>query len=421
MCTKQGRVKAKGPRHPGSHPDCRWLLIQIDALQAALVGAELMLAGGAQGYPAGDVGERLADLNVDGSLYGLASDHIVGELVFERDDISEVVEIANAHLREPLLDQAWLNRISDGVEQNVTEERSQPAAAGFEAARWAVFGEQPLRNALSLHGLDAFEELARDDILAWHAETFTRTPEAVTVAGAIDAEAAGLALDSLFEGLPEKGRSMTRDVAPDFKPRRILLHMPEAEVSSLAFIAPVPSTRQGGEVEDVLLINALGGDDQSVLFNAMRTNLRASYAFGAGMDNFTRDHRIIVMAGEVDTSKIADAESVVREAYIKFQKTGLEGDVAERKAPLKAYLSEINDFVIDLAGVELQNSLDGGDPGRVQNSIDELEAVTEVSLSERLKNAFPKIDEFTVIAVSPEADSLPDACVITTPREAVDC
>ncbi|MBB3141781.1 M16 family metallopeptidase [Halomonas organivorans] len=388
---------------------------------APLVGAELMLAGGAQGYPAGDVGERWADLNAGGNLYGVASDHIVGELVFEREDISEVVEIANAHLREPLLGQTWLNRISDGVEQSVNEERSQPAAAGFEAVRWTVLGEQPLRNALSLQGGNAFEALSRDDILAWHAETFTRTPEAVTVAGDIDAEAAGQALDSLLKGLPEKGRSLARGVKTDFKPRRILLHMPEAEVSSLAFVAPVPPTRLGGEIEDALLIDALGGDDQSVLFNAMRTHLRASYAFGAGMDNLTGDHRVMSMAGEVDTSKIAEAESVVREAYRKFRKTGMEGDIVERKVPLEAYFSEINDHVMDLARVELQSSLDGGDPGRVLRIMDEIEAVTDVSLNERLKDAFPEMDEFTVIAVSPEADSLPDACVITTPREAVDC
>ena len=388
---------------------------------AALVGSELILAGGAEGHPAGEVGERLADLNAEGSLYGVASDHIVGELIFERDDISEVIEIANAHLRKPLLEQAWLSRISDEIEQGVTEERSQPAAAGFEAVRWAVFGEQPLRNALSLHDLDAMDELTQDDIIAWHTETFTRTPEAVTVAGAIDAKAAGDALDALFEELPEKRREVQQTVSPDFTPRRILLHMPDAEVSTLAFIAPLPPARKGGEIEDAILTHALGGDDQSVLFDAARMQLRASYSFGAGMDNYTREDRILVMAGEIDTNQAADTEDLVREVYATFRQNGLEGDLTDRKAPLVSYLSDVANLVAVQASNELQSALDGFQPGSSLNTLDKLEAVTESSLNERLDKAFPNVDEFIVIAVSPEADALPEACVITTPREAADC
>ncbi|AQU81341.1 MULTISPECIES: M16 family metallopeptidase [unclassified Halomonas] len=388
---------------------------------AALVGTELILTGGAQGYSAGEVGERLADLNAEGRLYGAASDHIIGELVFERDDINEVVEIANAHLGAPLLDQAWLNRINDGVGQIVTEERSQPAAAGFEAVRWAVFGEQPLRNALSLHDLNALDALTRDDIVAWHAETFTRSPEAVTVAGAIDAEAAGAALDALFEGLPEQTREVQQNVSVDFTPRRILLHMPEAEVSTLVFVASLPPTRKGSEFEDVILAHALGGDDQSILFEAVRNQLRASYAFGAGMDNYTREYRVLIMAGEIDTSKVAEAERVVGEAYTRFQKTGPEGDLADRKAPLERYLAEVTDFVVEQASNELQSALDGYEPGHTRQMTNQLEEITASSLNERLGTVFPNEEEFIVIAVSPEADALPAACVIAVPREAADC
>ncbi|MDQ7733350.1 insulinase family protein [Halomonas sp. SpR1] len=383
---------------------------------AARVGSELILAGGAQGYPAGEVGERLADLNAEGILYGVANDHVVGELVFERDDVSEVIEIANAHLREPLLEQAWLNRISDGIEQSVTEERSQPAAAGFEAARWAVFGEQPLRNALSLHGLD---ELTRDDIITWHAETFTRSPEVVTVAGAIDANAAGAALDALFEALPEQSREVQQTASSDFTPRRILLHMPDADVSTLAFIAPLPPTSKGGEIEDAILTHALGSDDQSVLFDAVRTQLRASYGFGAGMDNYTREDRILFQAGEVDTNQVAETEEVVRKAYATFRQGGLKGELADHKAHLASYLSEVADSVTAQARSALESALDGYPTERSLN--EELEAVTDASLNERLTTAFPSVDEFIVIAVSPEVDALHEACVITTPREAADC
>lgn len=386
---------------------------------AALVGAEMILAEGAEGYPEGEAAEQLTDLNTEGGLYGSVNDHIVGELVFERDNINEVVEIANAHLRAPLLGQSWLDRINDGITQGVREERAQPGAAGFEAVRWAVFGEHPLRNALSLYDLNPLDELTRDDITAWHDETFTRSPEAVAVAGDIDARSAGEALDALIAGLPEQGREVQRNVSPDYTPRRILLHMPQAEVSTLAFIAPLPPTREGGEVEDLLLTHALGGDDQSVLFDAVRTQLRASYSFGAGVNNYTREHRILFMFGEVDTNQMAEAEAVVREAYANFRQNGLKGELADHKAPLASRFTELADRVTVQANSALESALDEYPPGRSVK--EELEAVTEASLNERFDTAFPSADGFIVIAVSPDADALPEACVIMTPREAAGC
>lgn len=388
---------------------------------APVTGAQVILAGGAEGHPAGEVVERFADLGSEGNIHVAVNDHVIGELTFEHDRMTETVEIANAHLRAPALEQAWFERIRHGIAQNMVEAQARFVHASFDAVRWAVFGRHPLRNAMSLDEPGTFEALTRDDIAAWHAETFTRNPDAVVVAGGIDAGAAGAALDALFEGLPESDRGMSRETAPNFAPRRVLLHRPNAEVTNLAFVASLPPTRLGGELEDLILIHALGGDDQSVLFNAVRTGLRASYGFGAGMANYTRDHRVLVMAGEVETDKLAEVERVVREAYARFREHGLQGSFADRKAPLEARFSELADFLVDQARSELQSALDGHPPGRSLVLNDELASVTEGAVTARLRDDFPAPDGFMVIAVSPDADALPGACVIQAPREAADC
>ena len=388
---------------------------------APVIGAQVILAGGAEGHPAGEVVERFADLNSEGNIYVAASDHVIGELTFERDKMTETVEIANAHLRAPALDQSWFERIRHGIAQNMVEAQTRTAHASFDAVRWAVFGTQPLRNSMSLDDPGTFEALTRDDVAAWHAETFTRNPDAIVVAGGIDAESAGAALDALFEGLPESDRSMSREATPDFAPRRILLHRPNVEVTNLAFIAPLPPTRLGGELEDLILIHALGGDDQSVLFNAVRTGLRASYVFGAGMANYTRDHRVLFMVGEVEADKLVEVERVVDAAYARFRELGPSGSLSDRKAPLEASHSELADFLVDQARSELQSALDGHSPGRSLELNDELAAVTEDAVTARLRDDFPGPDAFIVIAASPDADALPGACVILAPREAADC
>ena len=388
---------------------------------APVVGTQLILAGGAEGYPAGDVGERFADLNSEGNIYVAVNDHVIGELTFERDQMDETIAVANAHLRAPTLDPMWFDRIRNGTAANIAEAQAQPAHAGFDAVRWAVFGAQPLRNALSFDEPDTFETLTREIVAAWHAETFTRNPEAIVVAGGIGAKDAGAMIDALLEGLPGATRSVAREISPDYTPRRILLHLPEAQTTTLSFIAALPPTRLGGELEDVILIHALGGDDQSVLFEAVRTELRASYGFGAAMANYTRDHRILFLTGEVETAKLAGVERVVREAYAAFRQSGPSGELEARKAPLAASFKELTDFVVDQAQSELLSALDGFDAGRSLRPTDELNAVTQHTLAQRLSSDFPNAEDFIVIAVSPNADALPGACVIRAPAEAADC
>jgi hypothetical protein len=50
-----------------------------------------------------------------------------------------------------------------------------------------------------------------------------------------------------------------------------------------------------------------------------------------------------------------------------------------------------------------------------------VKAFTSDVLKARLAQAFPKPEDITIIAVSPNADSLPGACVITAPEQAANC
>ena len=392
-----------------------------DVNQAApIVGTRLILSGGAEGYPAGEVIETFADLKAEARLYLTAQDHVIGEIVTRKENVPAVVKIANAHLRAPTLDEGWFARIRDGVAQSMAEARARPSHAGFDAVRWAVFADQPLRSALSLDAPGVFGELTRKDVAAWHRETFTRRPEAVVVAGDIDAEAAGKAVDALLAGLPDNAPALSRQARADFTPRRILLHLPDAQVTSLAFIAPLPPTRLGGEVEDLILTGALGGE-KGVLFDAVRTRLRASYGFAAGFSNYTRESRVLFVAGEVESGRLAEVEEVVCDAFAAFRKAGPGGDLAARKAPLRAQFAKMPDFVLDVARAELQSALDGFQPGRSLRLAAEFDAVTEESLRARLAGAFPGAGDFIVIAVSPDGNAMPNACVITTPEQAADC
>ena len=254
---------------------------------AAYVGADLILAGGAEGYPAGDVVERFADMDGEGRLFA-TSDHLYGRVVSRKQDFDEAITIANAHLTRPSLDADWFDRIRTGLAQNMSEARSQPSHQGFDALRWAVMGDHPLRALLSLDDRAQFDALTLEDVRNWHSGTVIAQPEAVIVIGDLSPDRAGAALDRLLAGLPA-GQPGTRDMTLDYRPRQILLHLPNATEAHLAFIAPLPATRHGGDLEDLLLTTALGASEDSVLFAAVRDGLRASYSFDAGVGNYTRE------------------------------------------------------------------------------------------------------------------------------------
>jgi len=387
------------------------------------VGAQLLLASGAEGYSAGEISEVFADLNADGQIVA-SVDYVFGRLSFDKESAEEAITIANAHLRAPLLSENWLVRIKTGLKQQQSEANALPAQQGFAALRYAVIGDQPLLESLSLSRDAFFDDITRDDVVAWHGEIFTRNPFVIVIVGNLSAEEAGDTIDSLLAGLPQNMRIPQRDIALNYSPRRILLHLPDIETSRLTFIAPVPPTRAGSpadEFMDFIIAAALGGGDQSELFNAVRTKLRASYGFGAGLSAYSRDNRFLVLTGEIDTARLAEAERVVRDAYAAFLQNGPSGNLDEYKAPMVQNIVDIPESIEGISFSTLLSLLDYRTASAVTHLADDLDQVTEASILSRLDTVYPKEDAFVVLAISPDETALSGACIITAPREAQMC
>lgn len=183
----------------------------------------------------------------------------------------------------------------------------------------------------------------------------------------------------------------------------------------------LPPTREGGDYEDILLATALGGDDRSVLFDALRTGLRASYGFAAGIDGYTRDLRVLVLSGEVETAKLAEAETIVRESYAGFLQSPRIDNLAERKAPFGEGGAQTAEDPVAGSFAALMAMLDGQDPAMALSLPALLEDVTETTVRSRASSAFPAAESLIVLAVSPDAAALPGACLITAPSQAADC
>lgn len=384
------------------------------------IGTDLILAGGAEGFPPGEVVETFADMKAEGTMW-VTADHLHGQLIAPKDNLDKAIEIAGAHLAKPTMDQDWFDRIQQGFAANMAEATSQPATNGYDALRWAILGDTPLRRALSVDPPEIVTTATRAEVVDWHQQTVVRTGAKVVIAGEISQEDAGNAVDALLASLPDGVAVATPTPSADFAPRRILLHIPEAPTSTLVFIGRLPPTREGSEFEDILLATALGGDDKSVLFDAVRTGLRASYGFGAGLDAYTRDLRVVVLSGEVETAKLAEAETIVRAAYSAFLTAPRMGDLTARKEPFKANGEQTATLPVAASFTALMALLDGQDVNLALTLPSLLDKVTDATIEARAESAFPKAENLIVLAVSPDASALPGACVITSPAEAANC
>jgi len=67
----------------------------------------------------------------------------------------------------------------------------------------------------------------------------------------------------------------------------------------------------------------LGVSDQSRLHTALRTELRATYAFSAWMSEYSRDSAVLYFQGEVDTAQVAKALQTIETTYATLRQESI--------------------------------------------------------------------------------------------------
>jgi len=379
----------------------------------------MLRSGGTAELKPQQILEIFEEANASGFLVSSA-DHVFGELSFPKEHISRTVEIANEMLVTPQFDEKWLARIKGGFLANVKESQALATTKMWNAARLATVGDTPLYEFMSLNNIAAIEAVSRDELEIWHEETFTKTGLTVVVTGAVSPEDAGGIIDDLLNGLPEGAAVVPAPREADFTPKSVLLHLPDAEKSAIGFIAQLPQRSEGGEFEDILATSLMSNPD-GPLFQKIRTELRASYGFQAGVTNYTRSLRPFFMFGEVETEKLGEVRTATLEAYSTYRTdpdlTGLD----ELKTRIAANAKEHVSYVDLSAQTLMEAILDGNDPTLVPEVDKLFEAVTAESVTARLRDVFPSSDKLSIFAVSPDAEALPGACVITKFQDVVTC
>lgn len=392
-----------------------------DAIPAApYIASEAILSGGTKELAPQNVLEIFNDKNAHGQLY-VRADYAIGELSLPKEHVDDVISIAGEMLASPQFDPAWIDRIKQGLLANQTQSAGQTAAQMWALARLAILGDTPVNEFLSLSDLPAIEAATEDDLRRWHRETIVKTGATIAITGAISSKDAGKALDKLLSGLPDGNIQTPLAVQADFAPKVVLLHLPDAEKTTLGIVGQLPPTSQGGDLTDHLALSFFGQPGSGPLFDAVRTDLRASYGFQAGFTNFDRNTRFMFIAGEVETSKLADAVDVVRATYENFRTapdlTGLD----ELRHGMAEGTSKNVLYVDVVARTMLELALDSRDPAEAPRLGDLLANTSARQVQDRLATIYPTGDDLIVFAASPDANALPGACVVTAIEQVAEC
>ena len=391
------------------------------------VGAELLLAGGAGEMGPAEMQQAFEELQAEGGL-NVVADHAHGYLNVRARDLDAAIELAAIALAEPAFDERWFERIRGGFAANVVDAKLQSGARVGDVLRRAALGESDLERFLSLTPPEIVTEVTLEDIRRWHAKTLVRAGMTVAVAGGIDAEAAGKAVDALLGALPAgEGASAVPDVELDFSPRTVLLEDPDAGKSVVSLLGRLPPTSAGGELEDILATLALGGGGESRLHEALRTELRAAYDVQVLLDSQTRALRGLLIYAEVDTDKLADARRAVREEYARFLADGpTDEEIDAAKTQLAEGLRQMLATPAATARSLVEATLDGQPPERVVDLPAELDAITTAAVRERLGDAYPAGEEMIEVVLTPDvetldAESIGNVCAVTSIDEVESC
>lgn len=386
---------------------------------APYVAAEAILSGGTTELAPREVMELFEDNNSYGHI-SVRADHAVGELTFPKEHTDEVVRIASEMLARPQFNEAWSERIKQNLLAGQEQARSLSATGMWQAARLRVLGESPLYSFLSLPDLTAIENVDTKSLVDWHRETITKAGLTVAVTGAISAKDAGKAVDRILADLPTGATSTVESIEANFTQGTVLLHDPKAEKTTLGIIGQLPPTTDGQDLTDLLAVQFFGRNG-GPLFGAVRTGLRASYGLQVGFNNYNRDNRILVITGEIETEMLGEASELILATYEDYRTNPDLSGLDDLRSGIAHGTSENVEYVDVVANTILELALDGRDVTEAPSLGGKVNSILANDVAERMIEAFPSSDQLLVFAVSPDANALPGACVITEIEQVLSC
>lgn len=383
-------------------------------ISASRLGISLMLNGGAGGKAPDEIIADFEDLDGGSKLF-VQPREIRGFIVAPNENMGEAAAIANDVLRQPNLDEKWFDREKKKLVDNAKNRKNHVYGIGWNLARTIMFSDHPYQQFWSLSPEQSVDDTGLQNVKEWHGTNFGTDGIKITVAGSAKPEDVGVSIDKALAGLPTGNNVDLLDFpAPAIPSRTIVFHKPDLPKSLMLIYGAIPSVANGDEISYNLATGVLGYGKQSRLFKAVRSGLRAAYGFRASMTRFTREHSVLTMSGEVETALLQEALDEVGATYREFKTSGV--GYVEFPFAKRFYRQRIEKEMKKPSSVAYMmmenwaNSRPAEEFDNLQNNIGD---VGRSDLNKLITDTYPDFDKMLKIIVTPDANVVKNACVIT--------
>lgn len=316
----------------------------------------------------------------------------------------------------PSLDPKWFDRERERYAGEGKASDSNVWGTTWNLVRRAILNGHSNERFWSLQPAAKIEAVSLETIREWHKRALGTNGLTITVAGSSDFEGIEKAIDKALSGLPKETPPQVQPFDQLKVPNKtVVFHAPWAEKSTMLSLGELPNSKAGKDLELNISTGVLGYGEQSRLFKAIRSELRATYGFRAGMEAFTRKHRILNMGGEVETEKPKEALDATKAAYEEFRTDGI--GIIEFPFARRFYGQRIDGEMEkpeSVAYMLMESRLDGrpvDDIGTMRERIGNLE---RGAVNTFIAKTYPPFDDMLKIIVTPKADAIADACVISS-------
>jgi predicted Zn-dependent peptidase len=381
---------------------------------SARLGITLMLKGGAGGLAPDEIAADFEDLDA-GSRLWVQPGEIKGFVVAPEENLIRAAEIANLVLTAPNLSERWLEREKKNLIKDTNVRGETASGLAWNLAREIILEGHPYKHFWSVTPTDGVRNINSEQIASWHQNAFGTASLTITAAGSAGPAKVAEAIDLALQGLPNSENRRVLDFAgPDVKPGTIVLYVPNSRKSLIMALGNLPRARPGDSATFNTAASVLGLGKQSRLFKAIRSELRAAYGFGAGTEYITGDHRLLRMGGEVETALLPQALETMRETYEDFRSTGIGED--EFPVARNFYRRRIDEGMNRPAGVAsmlMENQLQDWPDQDFEDLSGRIGGLDRSKVNATIKQAYPPYDKLLKIVVTPDANVIEGACVIT--------
>lgn len=372
-----------------------------------LIGS--MIFESARSDGSGDFQERLRDIHASGSI---SADHRGAGVsaIAPARELAEALDLVLDAMRNANASEKAVRRLRSNAISGEAQSSLQAAVAASRAASTYVLGDH--REVRSF-AADRFASVEAADVARWRGAVDRKSGPLIAVSGRLTAGEAAAMIDKAFNGWPTDvglPRKPDRSAAP--RPGSVAVAAAGRQ-AAIQMFAPTRSIVGREATIASIAVQALGGDSEARLFQAVRVSLGAAYGASAALGTIDDDQRSITLSASVDPDRLEASVAAIRNAYERWYQAGVSEQEVRNRAE-KAATAYANAFKNPgtANGVVLALLRQGRQPQDIETHEAFLRSLTAAQVNAFITERLPPIDAFVLSVATPADTTFPAKCTV---------